>query len=158
MASKHFQVDLSEAIARLAPISRRPRYALLVLQLIAEAANERGEAGPWLREPDGSRSTVREWLGRRLDPISMRSDRRGSSSKKQDFRVQSVQRSNISRAVSDLVRAGLVGRYYAGYATPHANRGGGRHAVYTLVPATSASISPSRPPTGDEHSRQLAMF
>jgi predicted transcriptional regulator len=39
-------------------------------------------------------------------------------------------RSNISRAISELVEVGLIKRYYAGYATNHQNRGGGRHAVY----------------------------
>ena len=43
--------------------------------------------------------------------------------------VQEVGRANVSRAISDLVRAGLMSRFYAGYPTNHANRGGGRHAV-----------------------------
>ena len=158
MANKHYQVDMSEAIVRLAPVSRRPRFALLVLQLIVEAANERGEAGPWIREPDGSRSTVREWLGRRLDPISTRSDRSGRARAADDTRALSVQRANISRAVSDLVCAGLVDRYYAGYATPHANRGGGRHAVYTLMPAAPAPATSSVQVMRERHDVQLSMF
>jgi hypothetical protein len=39
--------------------------------------------------------------------------------------VQAVGRANISRAISDLVRAGLMTRHYAGYATNHKNRGVG---------------------------------
>ena len=49
--------------------------------------------------------------------------------------VLAVGRANVSRAISDLVRAGLVTRHYAGYATNHKNRGGGRHAVYVVKPA-----------------------
>lgn len=49
--------------------------------------------------------------------------------------VLAVGRANVSRAISDLVRAGLVNRHYAGYATNHQNRGGGRHAVYVVKPA-----------------------
>ena len=45
-----------------------------------------------------------------------------------------IGRANISRAISDLVRAGLVTRHYAGYATNHQNRGGRRHAVYVVRP------------------------
>ena len=46
--------------------------------------------------------------------------------------VLAVGRANVSRAISDLVRGGLVTRHYAGYATNHRNRGGGRHAVYVV--------------------------
>jgi DNA-binding transcriptional ArsR family regulator len=49
--------------------------------------------------------------------------------------VLAVGRANVSRAISDLARAGLVTRHYAGYATNHRNRGGGRHAVYVVNPA-----------------------
>ena len=49
--------------------------------------------------------------------------------------VQAVGRANVSRAISDLVRAGLMTRHYAGYATNHKNRGGGRHVVYVVKPA-----------------------
>ena len=36
---------------------------------------------------------------------------------------------------SELLRAGLMTRHYAGYATNHKNRGGGRHVVYVVKPA-----------------------
>ena len=32
----------------------------------------------------------------------------------------------------ELVSAGLLRRHYAGWCKDHANRGGGRHAVYTV--------------------------
>lgn len=47
-----------------------------------------------------------------------------------------VARANLSRAITDLVKAGLLRRHYAGYATDHANRGGGCHAVYIIAPST----------------------
>ena len=45
-----------------------------------------------------------------------------------------VGKANVSRAVSDLVKAGFVRRYYAGRVRGHQNRGGGRHAVYFVAP------------------------
>src|SRR3546814_20903427 len=41
-------------------------------------------------------------------------------------------RANVSRAVSDLVRAGMLHRHYQGYRVDHYNRGARRQAVYTL--------------------------
>ena len=54
--------------------------------------------------------------------------------------VLAVGRANVSRAISDLVRAGLVTRHYAGYATNHENRGGGRHAVYVVPSAVLRAL------------------
>ena len=54
--------------------------------------------------------------------------------------VLAVGRANVSRAISDLARAGLVTRHYAGYATIHENRGGGRHAVYVVPPGVLAAL------------------
>jgi hypothetical protein len=51
-----------------------------------------------------------------------------------ESQARNVGRQNVSRAISDLVKAGLVTRHYAGYATNHINRGAGRHAVYVLSP------------------------
>ena len=48
-------------------------------------------------------------------------------------RLRQSGRSNISRAVSDLVRAGLVRRHYQGYAVDHHNRGAQRQAVYQVT-------------------------
>ena len=49
-------------------------------------------------------------------------------------------RTNISRAVSDLVRAGLLRRHYQGYRIDHANRGAQREAVYTVSPDIAAVL------------------
>src|SRR3546814_12066461 len=47
-------------------------------------------------------------------------------------RVRTAGRANVSRAVSDLVRAGMLHRHYQGYRVDHYNRGARRQAVYTL--------------------------
>ena len=49
-------------------------------------------------------------------------------------------KTNISRAVSDLVRTGLVRRHYQGWRTNHANRGGGRQVVYTVEAEALAAL------------------
>ena len=42
-------------------------------------------------------------------------------------------RTSVSRAVSDLVKAGLLRRHYQSYRVDHPNRGAGREAVYTIT-------------------------
>jgi hypothetical protein len=141
-------------IALLALHSARPRYAFLVLQLIADVADGRGRAGPFVRFGKAS-STIRDWLVDGLMPISGRDGRRDAMrlrveasltakltgdeeaddvliSRELENQARVVGRQNVSRAISDLVKAGLVTRHYAGYATNHVNRGAGRHAVYVL--------------------------
>jgi hypothetical protein len=49
-------------------------------------------------------------------------------------------RTNISRAVSDLVRAGFLRRHYQGYRVDHENRGAGREAVYTILPTVKRAL------------------
>lgn len=49
-------------------------------------------------------------------------------------------RTNVSRAVSDLVRAGMLHRHYQGYRVDHYNRGAQREAVYTIVPAVHRAL------------------
>ena len=140
----------------LARASRRPRYAFLVLQLVAEVADGRGQAGPRILV-DGRPPLLREWLCTQLLPLSEQSVRRAALRARVaaslgnrltgdpgldgarlgqavEDQVQAVGRANVSRAISDLVRAGLMSRFYAGYATNHAHRGGGRHAVYVIKP------------------------
>ena len=140
----------------LSRASRRPRYAFLVLQLVAEVADGRGQAGPRVLV-GGQPVLLREWLCTQLLPLSEQNARRSalrarvaaslrermsgdpaldSSRIEQavEDQVQGVGRANVSRAISDLVSAGLMSRFYAGYATNHANRGGGRHAVYVIKP------------------------
>ena len=142
--------------AVLAEVSSRPRYAFLVLQLVAEAADGRGQAGPFVCR-DGKPTLLRDWLCTQLLPLSEQNGRRAAlrarvaasleneltgdeagDAARIDLAVEgqvlAVGRANVSRAISDLVRGGLVTRHYAGYATNHRNRGGGRHAVYVVNP------------------------
>ena len=140
----------------LARASRRPRYAFLVLQLVAEVADGRGQAGPRVminRQPQ----LLRDWLCSQLLPLSEQVARRSALRDRVavtladrltgdpdidaarldhavEEQVHAAIGANVSRAISDLVRAGLMTRFYAGYAANHANRGGGRHAVYVVKP------------------------
>ena len=153
--------------AVLAEVSSRPRYAFLVLQLVAEAADGRGQAGPFVCR-DGKPALLRDWLCTQLLPMSEQPARRAAlrarvaaTLKDQltgdaehdatridaavEEQVQAVGRANVSRAISDLVRAGLMTRHYAGYATNHKNRGGGRHAVYVVKPGVLALLRKPAP-------------
>lgn len=143
--------------ATLAKASARPRYAFLVLQLVTEAADARGRAGPLVRDGSNQPLYLRDWLCTQLLPLSEREDRRsalrarvvealdgrltGNAQADEALIAEGVEeqvlaagRSNVSRAISDLVKAGFLNRHYAGYATNHVNRGGGRHAVYIVEP------------------------
>lgn len=142
---------IGSILQRLAADSARPRYAFLVLNLISEAAGDGGVAGPFVRE-GGVRTPIREWLCAQLLPMSGRDTRRArlrerlraelsdagtqADEARLDRAVEAhalaIGKTNVSRAVSDLVRAGLVRRHYAGWVKDHSNRGGGRHAVYTV--------------------------
>ena len=167
--------------AVLVEASNRPRYAFLVLQLVAEIADRRGQAGPFVAL-GGVPVLLREWLCSQLLPMSEQPARRAAlrarvaAALKHELtgdavrdavrieaaveeQVQAVGRANVSRAISDLVRAGLMSRHYAGYATNHKNRGGGRHAVYVVKPAvlrllrrpaSAPTVSPSRMPRQGE--------
>ena len=150
-------LDLPALIERIALVSKRPRYAFLVLTLIAKAAGARDSVGPYVRE--GSQNVpVRDWLSEALIPLAHRDGRRravveqvraallaadqlpGDEEEAQRLvdralraRLLRSGRCNISRAVSDLVRAGLLRRHYQGYRVDHENRGAQREAVYTLT-------------------------
>ena len=148
--------------AALAAASKRPRYAFLVLQLVAEAADARGRAGPLVGRGEAP-MLLRDWLCTQLLPMSEQSVRRAglrarvtislqhqltgdpdADTARVDHAVEeqvlAVGRANVSRAISDLVRAGLVTRHYAGYATNHENLGGGRHAVYVVPPGVLRAL------------------
>lgn len=162
--------NIGSIYATLAKISNRPRYAFLVLQLVTEAADARGRAGPLIQDGENHSVHVRDWLCMQLLPLSEREDRRSAlrsritdllrdkftGDRKSDERlveeaveeqVLSAGRSNVSRAISDLVKAGYLKRHYAGYATNHANRGGGRHAVYVVEPQILAAMGRPVTPT-----------
>ena len=159
---------LGSVYAILATNSARPRYAFLVLQLVVEVAGRDGRAGPFVSTPQGPMG-LRDWLCTQLMPMSERNARRtalrgrvvaslharltGDAHRDEaiiaaavEEHVLTVGRANVSRAISDLVKAGLLRRHYAGYATNHVNRGGGRHAVYEVAPQTLVALGKARVP------------
>lgn len=165
----HFS-GIGAIYAALAAASPRPRYAFLVLQLVAEAADTRGRAGPYVGRRHEA-MLLRDWLCTQLLPLSEQAARRGALRARVtasladrltgdpaadaarinhavEEQVLDVGRANVSRSISDLVRAGLVTRHYAGYATNHENRGGGRHAVYVVEPGVLRLLGKSAPVQG----------
>lgn len=155
-------LTVSAILERLARVSTRPRYSYMVLSLIAEAADRSGEAGPFVKHCDRP-LPVRDWVAEMLAPTAERDFRRAqlrarvareiqpSLSADPEAarlqieaavaeRVRAVGRANVSRAVSDLVKAQFVRRHYAGWVKDHARRGGHRHAVYTVEAETLAAL------------------
>ena len=149
--------DVVGVLETLAGVSTRPRYAFMLLNLIAQAADQTGRAGPWIKR-NGQLISLRDWLCDALTPMTQRGpralalarrvradlDREGLLPADQNAiervvelemqaRVRTAGKSNLSRAVSELVRADLLRRHYQGYRIDHQNRGGHRHAVYTLI-------------------------
>ena len=148
--------DVRQILYRLAAVSSRPRYAFMVLNLISEVADPHGKAGPVIGSgPEAT--TVRDWLSDALAPLASERRRDALAARvtaqvadgapdpatlAEAVRLQArlSGKTNISRAVSDLVRTGLVRRHYQGWRTNHANRGGGRQVVYTVEPAALAAL------------------
>ena len=156
--------DMPSVIERLATVSSRPRYAFMVLNLIARAAGQGGKAGPYVVEQGGA-VRLRDWLCDALSPMAGRDPKRvalveqvraelaGQGALPDDekaatraiddsvrARVRASGRCNVSRAVSELVRAGLVRRHYQGWRVDHHNRGARREAVYTLTPEAMRAV------------------
>lgn len=154
-------LDIGTILRRLADVSARPRYAFMVLNLISEAADSGGHAGPMVVH--GSRALLlRDWLSDALSPLA-RGQRRDLLRQRVaaslavelpvdpllaeaiviaavDERVRTSSKTNVSRAVGDLLRAGLVRRHYSGWRTNHHNRGGQRSAVYTVEANALAAL------------------
>ncbi|MFM6832563.1 MAG: hypothetical protein ACKOVA_19830 [Novosphingobium sp.] len=151
------QGEMARLLDLLAHVSTRPRYAFMVLSLISEVASADGEAGPFVKRGN-EQHTLRDWLCDSLAPMGGRDPRRialaarveadlvatgtlpadqaqSAALVEQELRdrIRASGKTNLSRAVSELVKAGLLRRYYAGYAVDHENRGGQRHAVYVLL-------------------------
>ena len=145
--------DTASLLDVLAHASTRPRYAFMVLSLIAEVAGADGSAGPFV-----GGATLRDWLCDALTPMGGRDPRRLALAERvrDDMaregrlsadpaaaraavddevrdRVRASGKTNLSRAMSELVRAGLIRRHYQGYRVDHHNRGAQRHVVYTLI-------------------------
>lgn len=155
-------------IERIAVHSTRPRYAFMVLNLIARAAGGGDSAGPYVQDGAG-RQPIRDWLCEALVPMAHRDARRRAivAAVREELvalgrlpddaaaaarmidegvraRVRQSGRCNVSRAVSDLVRAGLVQRHYQGFRVDHHNRGAQREAVYTLTRDARVALRHSR--------------
>lgn len=158
------RIALPDLVDRISTVSKRPRYALLVLKLIAQEAGSNGSVGPYVRGEQG-RVPVRDWLCQALAPLAQRDCRRramidtvragletaaGQGADPRDIeqrldaevqaRILRSGRSNVSRVVSDLVRAGLLHRHYQGYRVDHPNRGAQREAVYTITPEVKRAL------------------
>lgn len=151
-------MDMPALMAAIAAASPRPKFSYMLLHLIAEIADEQGSAGPNVLV-DGAVVPVRDWLCDALVPMAQRDARRRSTVElvraeleeikalpadpveaerhiedKVRERVRRSGRCNVSRAVSDLCRVGLLRRHYQGYRVDHQNRGAQREAVYTVMP------------------------
>jgi len=157
-------LDLPAVLERLSRMSSRPRYTFMVLNLIARAAGRSASAGPYV-EDNGRAVPVRDWLSGALLPMAHRDGRRRAvvDQVRRDLerngtlpsdhaaaeqlvadevraRLLHSGRTNVSRAVSDLVRAGLLQRHYQGYCVDHRNRGAQREAVYTIIPSVHLAL------------------
>lgn len=157
-------MDMPALMAAIAAASPRPKFSYMLLQLIAEIADERGSAGPNVLI-DGAAVPVRDWLCDALVPMAQRDARRRSTVEtvrleleeakalpadpaeaerqveaKVRERVRRSGRCNVSRAVSDLCKIGLLRRHYQGYRVDHQNRGAQREAVYTVTPEVLAVL------------------
>ncbi len=164
VANKDHILDVPAILARLTTVCERPRYNFMVLNLIAQAGGETGSAGPYVREGN-RRIPVRDWLCDAMVPVAQRDPRRLAITEKVRKELEAKQalpvdpaaaeqlveaqvckrvrqsgHTNISRAVSELVRAGLVRRHYQGYRVDHANRGAQRQAVYTITEETRQAL------------------
>jgi hypothetical protein len=147
----------------------------MLLNLIAQVARPDGSAGPTIVE-NGTLVLLRDWLCDALTPMGQRDPRRltleqrvredlahtGKLPSSPDCATQMIQdevrarlrssgKTNVSRAVSELVNAGLLKRHYQGYRVDHHNRGARRQAVYTLAATARGLINgtftePSPPP------------
>lgn len=158
------KLGMPELIERIAAHSRRPRYAFMVLNLIAKAAGEGKSAGPYVDDGSG-RVPLRDWLCDALVPMAQRNTRRraiveevlANLQRRNELpadpkaaeqlldeevraRVRKSGRCNVSRAVSDLVRAGFLHRHYQGYRVDHSNRGAQREAVYTITDEAALAL------------------
>lgn len=152
--------SVTEILQTLAGTSQRPRFAFMLLGLMSELADQDGRVGPFVGQPS---VPVRDWLARTLVPLTAHHRRRQAlldrmrcklgqtlppdpeqaqrilSARLEERAIVAV-KSNISRAMTELEKAGFIDRYYAGYRTNHAHRGGRRTAVYTLKPETVAAF------------------
>ena len=165
LSSTDKPLDMSGLLDRLTACCERPRYNFMILTLIAEASAITGRAGPYVRV-DGGEVPVRDWLCDAMNPVARREPRRlalmvrvrdelaaagdlpgdeadaaRAINDQVKQRLRQSGRTNVSRAVSELVRAGLLQRHYQGYRVDHSNRGAQRQAVYTITEETRSALA-----------------
>lgn len=175
-APGHGMSDKALLLEQLARASERPRYAFMLLNLIADVASGDGAAGPFVLRGNLSVG-LRDWLCDALTPMGRRDPKRQAlaarvraeferggqlpedpleASRLVDLevrdRVRASGKTNLSRAVTELVNAGLLKRHYQGFRVDHLNRGAQRQAVYTLIGRARCLIAPEAPRKG--HPRQ----
>jgi len=179
-------------MALLAKRCSRPRYAFMMLSLLADVARADGSAGPVVA-CGASVIPLRDWLCEALSPLADKDSRRQALASRAardlkargawpddpveatrcleeevKLRVLTSGKTNVSRTVSELVRAGLLERYYQGYWVDHENRGAQRQAIYTLAgsarmllrsasPSAMHTLAPPSPGT-DPSTRQLQLL
>lgn len=177
--------DLSLLLDDLSRCCSRPRYAFMLLTLIADVARTDGSAGPLVTVGKGL-VPLRDWLCDALTPMGHRDPKRQALVERvreelrregrietgdpaasdrviQDevrLRVRASGKSNLSRSVSELVKAGLLRRHYQGYRVDHCNRGAQRQAVYTLIGRARILVgdAPAPRPTAAIRPRQGDLF
>ena len=129
------RMAMAEIVRRIAAHSARPRYTFMVLDLIAKVARPNGQAGPLVR--DGHAMVpIREWLASAIAPSAGRHHHRRATAdrvkaalaqagalpadpvdaeraveREVEERVLGSGMTAVSRAVSELVSAGLLKRY-----------------------------------------------
>lgn len=155
--SHELPFDRSAIVERLTSLTKRPRFAYFVLELIEQSSRATGSVGPFVVGAEDE-LPVRDWLCDAMIAVSGREPARlalaarvrraligegtlpAEPAQAQRVidevvrgRLRRAGRSNISRAVSDLVKAGFVRRHYQGYAVDHHNRGAQRQAVYQVT-------------------------
>lgn len=159
-------MGMPDIVRAIADHSARPRYTFMVLDLIARVARPNGAAGPLVR--DGNALVpIREWLAATIAPSGARHHQRRATTNKireelealgelpadpllagrlvevrVGERVRATGMTAVSRAVSELVSAGLIKRHYQGYRVDHENRGAQRHAVYTITDKVRVALRP----------------
>lgn len=174
--------DLSLLLDELAKVSTRPRYAFMLLNLIADVAHANGSAGPFVRS-DNALVPLRDWLSDSLTPIGARDTKRQALALRvqAEFensgrlpanpaaaqalveeevrdRIRASGKTNLSRAVTELVKAGLLRRHYQGFRVDHLNRGAQRHAVYTLAGRAKSLLARRLPsPARAAHQGELLL-
>ena len=155
-------MNVGQIIDRLSEVSARPRSAFMILNLLAEQAGPTGKAGPFV-EDAGERLTLREYIGKRIAPLSASASRRRLLEKRvrDDLkgklpsdpgeaeamidrhvteRVRASGADNFSRIVTELEKCGYLARSYEGYRTNHRNRGGQRLLACVLNADVSAAL------------------